>query len=60
MKSVFIILGNGFTIDFLKKYNEYLDSKNKQHVRIDVQNLFQYGEVIGRGFSGHWEITDDE
>ena len=53
MKSVFIILGNGFTIDFLKKYNEYLDSKNKRHVRIDVQNLFQYGEVIGTPWDKH-------
>ncbi len=47
MKSVFIILGNGFTIDFLKKYNEYLESKNTKSVHIDVQNLFRYGEVIG-------------
>lgn len=47
MKSVFIILGNGFTIDFLKKYNEFLGNKNRQSVHIDVQNLFRYGEVIG-------------
>lgn len=47
MKSVFIILGNGFTIDFLKKYNEFLENKKTQNVRIDVRNLFRYGEVIG-------------
>lgn len=47
MKNVFIILGNGFTIDFLNKYNEFLESKKKHHVHINVQNLFQYGEVIG-------------
>lgn len=47
MKSVFIILGNGFTIDFLNKYNDFLETKKRQGVRINVQNLFQYGEVIG-------------
>lgn len=46
MKSVFIILGNGFTIDFLKNYNSFLKSKNMKNVHIDVQNLFHYGEVL--------------
>ncbi len=27
MKSVFIILGNGFTIDFINKYNDFLENK---------------------------------
>ena len=47
MKSVFIILGNGFTIDFINKYNDFLENKKEKRVRIDVQNLFRYGEVIG-------------
>lgn len=47
MKSVFIILGNGFTIDFINKYNEFLENRKEKRVRIDVQNLFRYGEVIG-------------
>ncbi len=47
MKSVFIILGNGFTIDFINKYNAFLESKKEKRVCINVQNLFQYGEVIG-------------
>ena len=47
MKSVFIILGNGFTIDFLTKYNEFLENKKIKKVSIDVQNLFKYGEIIG-------------
>lgn len=47
MKSVFIILGNGFTIDFLKKYNEFFQNKKGQKLNIDVQNLFKFGEVIG-------------
>ncbi len=47
MKSVFIILGNGFTIDFLNKYNEFLQNRNEKKLCIDVQNLFRYGEVIG-------------
>lgn len=47
MKSVYIILGNGFTIDFLKKYNEFLENKRMKNVSIDVRNLFHYGEVIG-------------
>ncbi len=46
MKSVFIILGNGFTIDFLNKYNKFFKNE-KTSVHIDVQNLFRYGEVIG-------------
>lgn len=52
MKSVFVILGNGFTIDFLKKYNEFLQKKTGKNVCIDVQNLFRYGEVIGTPWDG--------
>ncbi len=47
MKSVFVILGNGFTIDFISKYNAFLENKKEKRVCINVQNLFQYGEVIG-------------
>lgn len=47
MKNTFIILGNGFTIDFLKQYNTFLKEKGLENVHIDVQNLFRYGEVIG-------------
>lgn len=47
MKSVFIILGKGFTIDFINKYNAFLENKKEKRVCINVQNLFQYGEVIG-------------
>lgn len=47
MKKFFIILGNGFTIDFLDHYNKYLSFKNKEPVAIDVRNLFRYGETIG-------------
>lgn len=47
MKSVFIILGNGFTIDFVNRYNDFLKKRNEKSVCIDVQNLFRYGEVIG-------------
>lgn len=47
MKNAFIILGNGFTIDFIKKYNDFLENKKEKNVNIDVQNLFRYGEVIG-------------
>lgn len=52
MKSVFIILGNGFTIDFINKYNEFLENRKEKRVRIDVQNLFRYGEVIGTPWGG--------
>lgn len=43
MKSIYIILGNGFTIDFLKKY-----SKDKTSIfdKIDVVNLFRLGDKI--------------
>ena len=40
MKSVFIILGNGFTIDFINKYNAFLESKKEKRVRIDVKIYF--------------------
>lgn len=47
MKSVFVILGNGFTIDFLKKFNEFFENKKADRLCIDVQNLFRYGGEIG-------------
>lgn len=47
MKNTFIILGNGFTIDFLKHYNEFLNMRHEKEVQIDVSNLFRYGEIIG-------------
>ncbi len=40
MKSVFIILGNGFTIDFINKYNDFLENKKEKRVRIDVKIYF--------------------
>ena len=44
MKRIFIILGNGFTIDFLTHYNKYnVDNPTKQH-SIDVTNLMTNGE----------------
>ena len=44
MKSIFIILGNGFTIDFLTHYNKYnVNNPTKQH-SIDVTNLMMNGE----------------
>lgn len=46
MKNAFIILGNGFTIDFLKHFNEFRKVKKKPVVNIDVQNLFSYGDQI--------------
>lgn len=46
MKSIFIILGNGFTIDFLTHYNKYnVNNPTKQH-SIDVTNLMMNGEKI--------------
>lgn len=47
MKSIFIILGNGFTIDFLNHFNRFMNIKYKKSVKIDVQNLFKYGELLG-------------
>lgn len=42
MKNILLILGNGFTIDFLQKYSEW-----KGHdLKIDVRNLFKYGESV--------------
>ena len=40
MKSVFIVLGNGFTIDFINKYNDFLENKKEKRVRIDVKIYF--------------------
>lgn len=48
MKKAFIILGNGFTIDFLKHYSEFEKSIFE---KIDVRNLFGYGDKI----STPWE-----
>lgn len=43
MKKAFIILGNGFTIDFLYKFQEF-DSSFVD--KIDVRNLFRLGDRI--------------
>lgn len=43
MKKAFIILGNGFTIDFLQYYKKFDDTVSK---RIDVRNLFHLGDKI--------------
>lgn len=47
MKNIFIILGNGFTMDFLESYNRYRKENNKKEAGINVSNLFYYGEKIG-------------
>lgn len=44
MKNAYIILGNGFSIDFLKHYSE---SENEIFDKIDIQNLFHLGDKIG-------------
>lgn len=43
MKRLYIILGNGFTIDFLNYYTEF-DSQISD--KIDVRNLFRLGDKI--------------
>lgn len=43
MKKAFIILGNGFTIDFLQYYKKFDDTVSK---RIDVRYLFHLGDKI--------------
>ncbi|WP_143406939.1 hypothetical protein [Faecalibacterium sp. An121] len=43
MKKAFIILGNGFTIDFLHYYNKF---DNTVAEKIDVRNLFRLGDKI--------------
>ena len=48
MKKAFIILGNGFTIDFLQYYSKLDSSINE---KIDVGNLFRLGDKI----STPWE-----
>lgn len=48
MKKAFIILGNGFTIDFLQYYSKLDPSINE---KIDVCNLFRLGDKI----STPWE-----
>lgn len=42
MKDVFIILGNGFSIDFLKHHN-FMESKQAD---ISLSNLFENGELV--------------
>lgn len=44
MKHAFIILGNGFTIDFLQHYAEMVDFRINDSV--DVCNLFRLGDTI--------------
>ena len=46
MKKLFIILGNGFTIDFLEHYNKFHIKQKNQEVNIDVKDLFKCGENI--------------
>ena len=48
MRKAFIILGNGFTIDFLQYYSKVDSSINE---KIDVCNLFRLGDKI----STPWE-----
>ena len=43
MKKAFIILGNGFTIDFLQYYKKFDDTVSE---KIDVRNLFHFGDKI--------------
>lgn len=45
MRKIFIILGNGFTIDFLNHYRNY-HSNSSVKINIDVTNLFKLGEKI--------------
>lgn len=44
MKTAFIILGNGFTIDFLQHYQRFDETISR---KIDVRNLFHLGDKIG-------------
>lgn len=44
MKKAFIILGNGFTIDFLSQYAQVDDTVSD---KVDVSNLFRLGDKIG-------------
>ena len=44
MKNAFIILGNGFSIDFLQHYASIVDSTIDD--RVDVRNLFRLGDKI--------------
>lgn len=44
MKKAFIILGNGFTIDFLQYFSKFNSDATE---KIDVKNLFHFGDVIG-------------
>lgn len=44
MKKAFIILGNGFTIDFLHQYEQFDSTISK---KVDVRNLFRLGDKIG-------------
>lgn len=46
MKKLFIILGNGFTIDFLEHYNNFHIKQNNSVINIDVKDLFRCGENI--------------
>lgn len=43
MKKAYIILGNGFTIDFLHHYTQYNVAISNE---IDVRNLFRLGDII--------------
>ncbi len=49
MKNAYLILGNGFSIDFLHHYNSSIESGIFE--KIDVQNLFRLGDKIGSPWS---------
>lgn len=54
MKNILLIIGNGFTIDFLNHYNEYLNNTTDcSETKIDVINLFKYGAKIKNPSNNH-------
>ena len=46
MKSVFVILGNGFTIDFLHNYNEFLKNKRNIKMLLQAERVLQAQKII--------------
>lgn len=46
MAKTLIVLGNGFSIDFIKKFNEYCISQKKAEKNIDLTNLFSLGDKV--------------
>jgi len=43
MKKAYVILGNGFTIDFLHYFEKHVPEISE---KIDVKNLFHFGDII--------------